>query len=290
MAYRPPGSMLRVCGILLVMSRKNPQITWRRLPTDEGRPELHIALSDALSRVVSVPSIWWHTTNRETLILGTGQPWSDVDIQKCRQQSVAVLKRKSGGTMVYAGPGVWGLDIAIPANAPEWRSDILEAYRWAGDIWVTALEILGIQARSVSIEEARAAASASSRCDALIRSICFATVSPYEVLVGTRKLVGFAQIRRKSSYVIQSGLYVRFPFERVASLVQTPDVDALASSLRERILGLVDLVPHNIGPRDAQRAFEEALAIHTNGRLVTGAWNPDETAQAAAAHLSFAPS
>ncbi|HEX8917740.1 MAG TPA: hypothetical protein VF898_04515 [Chloroflexota bacterium] len=263
---------------------------WRRLPTHVGASQRHVALSDALSRAVSTPSIWWHSTTRETLILGAGQNWTDVDLKRCRDQNVLVLKRRSGGTTVYAGSGVWGLDIAIPAGSSEWRADILEAYRWTGELWVETLKELGVDARMASVAEARSNSSDPDECSSLVSSICFANVSPYEIFVNSRKLVGFAQIRRSSAYVVQSGIHVQFPSARVARLMQTSDPEALAACVQNRVIGLAELVPFDPEIASVRATFERTLTRRSGRSIALGEWSAAETAQADEAHLSYAPS
>src|SRR5579864_9176609 len=91
-----------------------PEI-WRILPFHVGATARHIALSDALVRFSHTPTIWWHETNEPTLLLGAGQSANDFNRDACVAQKIRLVRRHSGGTAVYAGPGVLGLDVMLPA-------------------------------------------------------------------------------------------------------------------------------------------------------------------------------
>src|SRR5450759_3487605 len=90
--------------------------TWRLLPADRGTSAEHNARSDALVRLARVPTVWWHATETPTLILGAGQPLTADTKRRCAELGVSVVRRASGGTAVFADPGMLGLDVSLPAQ------------------------------------------------------------------------------------------------------------------------------------------------------------------------------
>jgi lipoate-protein ligase A len=79
------------------------------------------------------------------------------------------------------------LDLALPAEDPLSTSDVTESYGWLGAVWAAALGALGIAAGVVDIATARADAQL---LDPLLRRVCFGGLSPYEIVVERRKVVG----------------------------------------------------------------------------------------------------
>ena len=87
------------------------------------------------------------------------------------------------------------LDLVLPRAHRLYMGDVTESYRWIGEVWTAALRELGIDVQSTPIGAARADAQT---LDPLLRRVCFGGLSPYEVVVGRRKLVGLAQVRRRA--------------------------------------------------------------------------------------------
>src|SRR5579884_1240557 len=126
---------------------------WRLLPYDNGPSGRHFALSEALVRRAPCPTVWWHSTRRPTLILGAAQ--RRLDVSAARAAGVRIVQRSTGGTAVYAGPGVIGQDLFLPAGHPLNLADIVESYHWLGQVWLGALQTLGVSGHLVSVDEAR---------------------------------------------------------------------------------------------------------------------------------------
>jgi lipoate-protein ligase A len=246
--------------------------TWRRLPYHVGDSARHFIQSDALARVSTQPTLWWHSTERPTLILGAGQ--TGLDLARCEAAGVLAVRRQAGGTAVYAEKGVLGLDLMLPAGHRLAPPDVLETYRPLGELWNSALRSLGLPTRVVSVAEARRAAS-SLPPDAPIRVACFGTLSPYEVAVGNRKLVGLAQVRRRNGVLLQSAIHRRFYVGRLAALLGMEGPDDL-EALRSAAIGLDEL--GELSPNDVMDAFEHALKEERRVQLADGDWSAAERA------------
>jgi len=245
---------------------------WRLLPYDVGPSAAHFALGDALVRNATVPTVWWHSTTRETLILGPRQ--AD---ETARATVVDVVRRQSGGTAVLARPGVLGLDVVLPRSHPLIRADVVESYRWLGEVWLDALRRLDVNGHLVSIAEARSAPVPPP----LVRKACFGSLSPYEVTVEGRKLVGLAQVRRTAGILLQSGIHLTYDAGRLAALLAPGDPD-LPELLSQAGVGLNELSPA-AGGQDTMDAFTAALAERLAIRLDPGDWTAGERTRPEAA-------
>jgi lipoate---protein ligase len=258
--------------------------TWRLIPYDSGSTIEHVALSDALVRHVDTPTVWWHSTNQPTLILGASQLWSDREDRICRSLGVTVVRRQAGGTSVFASAGVLGLDIALPSGHPLLLPDLVEGYRWLGQLWIDALAALHVDAHLVSITEARTAPPPTGAIAAGLRAACFGTVSPYEVLVRGRKLVGLAQVRRRAGGLLQSGIHMHFHSQMLAQLLDPGNAGTLAPALQQVAVGLRDVAPKEVTTEDIMNAAHCSLQRLQHVRLEPGTWTPEERAHAALYH------
>jgi lipoate-protein ligase A len=254
--------------------------SWRLLPYHNGSSAYHFALSDALVRHVTVPTIWWHATESPTLILGAGQASEAVDLEACARAGVRIVKRQAGGASVYASRDVLGLDIALPADHPLVAGDILEAYHWLGEVWVDTTRSLGAKSRLVTIAEARASQQAEHA--EVLRLACFGTLSPYEVAVAHKKLVGLAQVRRRSGILLQAGIYLRFSAQELSSLLRTAEPRRVARLLEEAAIGFDEATDRSVNERDVMDAFHRSVRRLVGVELIEGEWSELELERAQA--------
>jgi lipoate-protein ligase A len=189
---------------------------------------------------------------------------------------VCLVKRQAGGTSVFASAGVLGLDIALPACHGLVSSDVVEGYRWLGEVWTFALQDLGVATRLVSIEEARATTPPEDDVADALRAACFGTLSPYEVLSNGRKLVGLAQVRRRAGVLLQSGVHRHFDGDTLARLLRPGDPSTLAQALQKVAVGLDELDVDVPTTSKVMSAFGKCLEQHQNVRLRDGEWTRDE--------------
>lgn len=217
------------------------------------------------------PTVWWHTAALPTLLLGSGQQLSVVG-------AIPVVRRHAGGTAVLADDSVLGLDVFLPHRHPLAETDIIEAYRWLGDLWVGTLKRIGVESRTVSVSEARAAARAEISPD--VRAACFGTLSPYEVVALGRKVVGFAQVRRRNGVLLQAGIHLRFDAVALARLLAPAGADDVAVELERRAIGLDRLMDVGVKDLDVISAFADALRTSVDIQLTPGEWTEQELAHA----------
>ncbi|MCK5024323.1 MAG: lipoate--protein ligase family protein [Thermoplasmata archaeon] len=156
---------------------------WRLVDSDLVEPAFTVAADEAIARAVSeniIPNtLHFYRRNVSTISLGYFQEVEkSVNLEFCRQKNIQIVRRITGGSAVYTGPGhlVYGLAIdetILPNN----RNKAFETV--CGAI-VLALKELGIDAEFKSIND---------------------------VLVDGRKVSGSAQMRRWG-IVLQHGTLV----------------------------------------------------------------------------------
>lgn len=254
---------------------------WRLLPFDRGRSDEHFARGDALARLAAVPTVWWHATDAPTLILGAGQRFTDEMENRCLELGVSVVKRQSGGTAIYADPDVLGLDIALPPHHRLVGTDVVMNYRWLGEVWVLTLTALGVAASLVGVEEAREAEKPPAEIASALEAACFGTLSPFEVAVEGRKLVGLAQVRRRTGVLLQSAIHLHFDRDRLAALIAPRSAANLSRALRKVSASLDESSSGKVSGEEIRREFSRQLEEAQHVRLREGAWSSEEEGHAA---------
>ena len=267
------------------------ETAWRRLPSFDG-PAVDL-LTGAEGMIAGLasrgqPAIRWSVTDHPALLLGSSQHVSEADFAACAAHGTSVHRRRSGGTAVFADRDFLLLDVALPSGHALLPANVTETYRWLGEVWAAALAELGVEAHVIGVEEARATNAA---LDAEVRRVCFGGVSPYEVFVGERKIVGLAQIRRRPGGVLQAGIYMHWQPECVSGLLSGSSEERARRTalLAPRARGLRDVRVAAAGFEDVVRAFEAALRTTLHVSLLDDTWSDDEQAAMAAARERYMP-
>ncbi len=254
----------------------------RRLPWYSGGAAEYLASAEALLENVAAtgrPALRWYVVDTPALLLGASQKAASVDAAACREAGVAVYQRAAGGLVVLADRDMLGLDVALPRDDPLLLPDLTASYRWLGEAWSAALRSVGLGAALVDVEGARANARDESRETRLARQVCFGGLSPYEVTVCGRKVVGLAQVRRRYGALFQAAVQARWVPARLTTLLAlSPDDRAsLTRVLEARVTGLQEAAGRPIAFAAVIAAVESAL---TAQGLVPAddAWTPEERA------------
>ncbi len=175
-------------------------------------------------------TVWTLAGDDDALVLGSTQAVEDASRARCRAAGIDIVKRHSGGgaVLLRAGDYRW-VDVVVPVGDPLWNDDVGRSFDWLSDLWLGALDAVGVTARrhvgpSRFREEGRVA--------------CFAAWSPGEILLGDRKLVGMSQRRTRHFARFQSVVYSDYDSESLIALLADRHVD---DGLRRR-LGQVAVV------------------------------------------------
>ena len=211
---------------------------WRVCVEDHRSAAGHMACDVQLAQQ-AVPTVRLFTWNPSAISLGFKQPTpSWWDAEAWRQAGLECVERPTGG-----GIAVHGSDVSISIVMPrEWGWSI-EAMM--GQVCSRAIELC----ESYSVQaEALMDAPSSGRI-----AYCLTETSPYAIMVGGRKVAGFALRRYPQSWLIQGSLLVNdVPAELLKRLPA-----AIATQLYERAVSLSEATGQELSESDvAQRWLE----------------------------------
>lgn len=242
---------------------------WRVIPLAIADQQQHIDLSERLLATAEPgqPAIlYWSQADPVGLVLGYSQKQAILNPAALAAHQIPVYHRRAGGTAVLVGPHLLSLDVVLPANHPLVLTDVVESYRWFGQAWVEALQLSGVQARSVSPQEAQEQRAllknaATQVREAILHRACYGSLSSYEVVVDKRKVVGLDMIRRRVGTLLQAGVLLHWQTETLAQLLgHTPQEQALLrEGLYQRAVGLDTLAGRVIGAQEVITAFEQVI-------------------------------
>jgi lipoate---protein ligase len=258
--------------------------SWRLLSGSHEPMRRQLALSEALLATMhegSLPALRWYVSEQPVLVLGNGQSLDCVDLSACRASDVEVLRRTSGGTAVLVDRYAVSMEVALPLRHPLALGDIVRSYQWIGELWAQTLQVLGVeQARAIPLEEVRSLPKMAP--DDPVRLACYGTLSPFEPVVGLRKVVGLSQVRRRSAVLYQVGTYLRWHPRALAALLSVPDAERAPLSLRLQgaAAGLDELVGRAVAAGELRDTTHNLLAALLDVRPTRSAWTAAERAAA----------
>jgi lipoate-protein ligase A len=182
-----------------------PESTWH---------EAHVCTTASEQHGRDLPaerSVWNVDIATPAVVLGSRQTEAELDLDACANENVEIVRRRSGGGMVFLSPGkqVW-LDVVIPKDDRLWIDDVGQAAWWLGDVWLAAIE---------SLTAARKIHAHVHRQD-LVRGeygdrVCFSGAGPGEVMMlddagNPAKIVGISQRRTRDLARFQCTMYLQW--------------------------------------------------------------------------------
>ena len=187
------------------------------------------------------------TVDRPALVLGSGQPDSDVDDGAAAAAGVEIVRRRSGGGAVLVAPGglLW-VDLVIPTGDALWQADVGRASWWVGATWASALQnAIGAQA------DVWRGAMRRSSWSALV---CFAGLGPGEVCIDGQKVVGVSQRRTRTAALFQTAALLQWDPAALVTLLR------LDGEARIRAASDLAAVARGVGSRFAGPLLDAFLA------------------------------
>ena len=167
-----------------------------------------------------VRSGWILNVARDTVVLGSHQPESDLNDELAAQLGIDVTRRNSGGGAVWlpAGDVVW-IDLVIPRSDSLWTEDVRVAPLWVGELWRDAITAVDPSLVDLQVLEG------ALRTDALGQKVCFVSEGPGEVMSNGGKVVGISQRRNRNGARFQCCAYTALRLDGFAAVMGASGAD-----------------------------------------------------------------
>jgi len=229
---------------LLGLSLQGP---WRLLVAEyTAEPACNVALDEAIGESVArgeAPPTVRLWQNGEALVLGRfelrDRPLDDL-LKWAAEEGVALVRRISGGTVVWHGPAALNFSVCIPRDE---RLGIHRAYETLSAGIIRALRHWGLLASFSTVPGAF--------CD-----------GSHNIAIAGRKVAGTAQTRRKGFTLVHGTVFINVDLERVMEIMTGFDrqADIEGSLKRAALTTLSEAWGHPISLTEAREAFIQGYA------------------------------
>ncbi|MDX1616584.1 MAG: lipoate--protein ligase family protein, partial [Candidatus Promineifilaceae bacterium] len=257
------------------MSEHERPVNWRVVSGEflDGPTNMAIdeAILDAVSSGESPPTLRFYGWQPACVSLGFRQPIEVVDQRRLAERGWDLVRRPTGGRAILHVDELT-YSICAPVNEPRVRGTVLQSYRRLSQGLLAGLKRLGLVEVSARQEGDSQTASTTSG------PACFDNPADYEIVLGSQKLVGSAQVRRRQAVLQHGTLPLYGDVGRLADALHFEDSPArqqLARELRQRATtvaaGLGRRVTFDEAADALQRGLAEALDIHLEAGTLTGA-------------------
>jgi lipoate-protein ligase A len=168
---------------------------WRFIFTSANDAFFNMALDEALliscQQSDSPPILRLYQWNPPGISFGYSQSINKtVDLEKCRQHYIDVVRRITGGRAVLHDHELTYSVCAAVADLPELGRTTLQTYRIISQALLESLLLLGVEGEWV-----KSSGESESSFSPLVTKPCFVSTSRYEITVKGKKLIGSAQRR-----------------------------------------------------------------------------------------------
>lgn len=244
--------------------------TWRLILEPCPKPgPLNMATDEAILRAVATgsapPTLRLYGWSPPALTLGRGQPYTDADQAALKADGITLLRRATGGTAVFHADE---LTYTIAAHSDGGiASGVVESYQGLSIALIYALEKLGLK-HAIAREHAE---NRDSRVDR--DPVCFVAPSDYEITVGSRKLVGSAQMRIRDGILQHGSLFLAGDITRICRYLSTHPTP---EHVHAHALTLHEALGHAVPWDDVAQAIIEGFSATLKLNLITGPLLPEE--------------
>jgi lipoyl(octanoyl) transferase len=227
---------------------------WRLIDSGPGSASYNMALDEAIA--ISVrnrevpPTLRLYTWDRPSLSLGSFQKTSDIDLNYCRQSTIPVVRRPTGGRAILHGDELT-YSFTVRIDKEPFSKGLMESYRSISRAFNLAFHKIGI---SVISKMQREKGRVLSR-----NPLCFESSSYGEILLNNRKIVGAAQKRWKDGLLQQGSIPYAGDKDKIVHIFGRK-----ASQPENAMNGLKEILPEFDDQRfrnAVRKAFEEIFGI-----------------------------
>lgn len=225
---------------------------WRFIDSGPCNAAFNMALDEALAvsarSGASPPTLRLYGWQQEAVSLGCFQKATDIDLEFCRAENIAVVRRPTGGRAILHG---CEMTYSVSAqNEGAFSHGLFHTYHLISIALKGAIEDMG---GPVLLKMKKTSGSTSIKSP-----VCFESTSYGEISgLDGRKLVGSAQQRRRDGFLQQGSVPYVMDYEKMGKIFGRD-----AAGLQLEMMGLKELCPgldHEAFKQALLRSFQNAF-------------------------------
>ena len=221
---------------------------WRLLTTNANNAFVNMAIDNALlvsnSEKKTPPTVRFYTWKPPAISIGYFQSLEDeVDVEKCEENKVDVVRRLTGGGAVFHEKELT-YSIVIPESHPMIPESILSSYKKICGALIKGLRNLGIKSRYRPIND---------------------------IVVNNRKISGNAQTRKKQTVLQHGTILIDVNVEKMFSLLKIPAEkrsDKIISEVKNSVTSISQVLNKTVSLNDIQNAMKKGFEEEFNVKLI----------------------
>ncbi len=189
-------------------------MNWRLIPRATGDAAWNMAADEYMAEEAkqeSRPVLRFYRWDPPALSIGYFQKFSrEVNEEGCRELGIQWIRRPTGGRAVLHEHEITYC-LALPLDYPQLPQGVTNSYRWLSAGLLQGLKELGVEAEFAPVSHQAGRGKTAA---------CFDSPSRYELLVGGRKVVGSAQVRRDGVLLQHGSVLLDFDLERLLQVMR----------------------------------------------------------------------
>ncbi len=253
-----------------------PVADWRLLKTGLADGATNMAIDEAILWAVaegkSRPTLRFYGWQPPCLSIGYSQSMQgEVDVDRCREAGIGLVRRPTGGRSILHADELT-YSVVAPQSEPRVAGGVIESYRRLSAGLVVGLRALRLAVTQVETADDKGKSAA-----------CFDAPSSYEITVGGKKLVGSAQMRKKSVVLQHGSLPLEGDVARIFDFLKVPSEERreeLRQELRARATSLELALGYSVPFDEVARHLAAGFAQALNLQLIPGRLSEHELALA----------
>lgn len=256
--------------------------TWRFLNTGAKDGYQNMAIDEVLA-TKSVPhdlrSIFRvYRWQPYAISLGYNQNPQDLNLQKCKQDKIDVVRRPTGGRAVLHAEEVT-YSIIIPKESDFFSSDVLTTYNMINKGILKGLHLIGVKAELVEriLEDPEKGTSSKDKIP------CFSKSAKYEIAYEGKKLVGSAQRRYENSILQHGSILVGTFHLRLADYIKAlkgKRIEKFREALAEKTISISQILSKQINYEKIVWAIKTGFQQCFDIYFFEGQLTPQENSEA----------
>lgn len=215
---------------------------WRLLDTGYQNAYTNMAIDEAISMACSQklvpPTIRFYGWKPAAISLGYFQKINRaLNIHNCLKLGLDIVRRPTGGRTVLHDQEIT-YSLVSPIDNPLLPNNVLGCYQLIGKALHMGLNNLNIKAELTPRKKIP-----SERVHREKPSSCFFTLSPYEILVNGKKIIGSAQKREKGNFLQHGSILLEINAENLSTVLQIPPENrsVFINTLKKRVTSINEL-------------------------------------------------